>query len=123
MHEIPQHRGVVPLIQQDAKLPGKRERIFQLYGIVDLGNRSSAGLFRRLRSDSTPAIHSLQGSLGQMSFGATSDDWSDSRNAKLRALFNRPLHAIELENRKNDGQIESGWCGDCFAKVEHYSVI
>jgi hypothetical protein len=46
-----------------------------------------------------------------MRFSSPGDHWDDASRSQFRAFFNRPLHAIELENGKSDRNLnrKPGW--------------
>ena len=58
-----------------------------------------------------------------MSIRAPRDHRHNPRDAKLRTLFNRPFHAIELEHGENKGDLGQGDGGYYFAQVKLDSAV
>src|SRR5215831_10188191 len=59
-----------------------------------------------------------------MGISAAGDQWNDSSHTKFCALFNRPFHAIKLEDGKQQAQLESGGlCWNFLAEVEFNPAI
>jgi hypothetical protein len=57
-----------------------------------------------------------------MSLSPSRNYWNDARRSQFRAFFDRPLHAIELEDRKNERDLNSNRTGNLGAKFEFNSL-
>src|SRR5271166_4471263 len=83
---------------------GETATVKQLYGsrqlqrFANLRRRGPARLFGGFARDATPALYALGGSQRQMLFRAPRHNRNDCRHVQLGALFDGPLHAIELED-------------------------
>src|SRR5208282_2074842 len=70
----------------------------QFQGICNLGRRLPARLLSRLASDTLPALVALRCRRDQMSIAPPGDHGNNSCDSDLRALLDRPLHAIKFED-------------------------
>ena len=89
----------------------------------NLRRRGAARLFRSLPGDALPALDSFRRGGSQMRIRTARDHRHNPRDAQLRALFDRPLHAVELEDGENQGDLGQAGCGDFFAQFEFDAVV
>jgi hypothetical protein len=58
-----------------------------------------------------------------MSFGSPRNHWDNASRSQFRAFFNRPLHAIELENREHNRYLNCNRSRNKFAEFKFNSVV
>ncbi len=58
-----------------------------------------------------------------MSFGSSRDHRDDASRSQFRAFFNRPLHAIELENGESDRHLNCKRNRNGVAEFKFNSVL
>ena len=67
-----------------------------------------------------PAFYALAGGFGEMLLRAPGDDGHDARHAEFGSLFDGPLHAVEFEDREQQGDGQRRLGGDLFEEGEGY---
>src|ERR1019366_1631791 len=82
-------------------------KLFQLDRSRNLRRRQPSRLFGRLTNDALPPFVALHGGGGQMSIRPASDDRNDASDPDLRALLDRPLHAVKLKDGKRQRNLRS----------------
>ena len=90
--------------EHDLQLRRHCQRGFQRLRRGDLRRRHAPRLLRRLMRDAPPAFHPLRCRRRQVRVGAARDHGQDGGNAQLGRFLDRPLHAIELEDRQQQRQ-------------------
>src|SRR5262249_938620 len=75
-----------------------RQHLRQLYGIGNLRRQTAARLLRCLSGDPSPTLHALLSCAHQMRVSPVRNYGHNSVDTRLGRLFDRPFHAIKLEN-------------------------
>ena len=65
----------------------------------------------------------FSGGLGEMLFGAASEDGCDAGDAELGGLFDGPLHVVELEDGEEEMEREGRVGGELFVEHEMDEVV
>src|SRR5580658_3836438 len=83
-------------------------KILQFHGSRNLRRRRPPRLLRCLTNNPQPAFAALRGGHSQMRVAPAGDDGNNASDSNLRALLDRPLHAVELEDSQRQRDRGSG---------------
>ena len=83
----------------------------------------SAGLLRSLFCDASPAVDAFVSRFRQMSIRSSRDDGYDLCDSEFCRFLDRPLHAIEFEDRYHHRKIERWPSGHRFAQLKLHAAV